>query len=189
MVSIKDLVAVILTLLFVCGEAVTGQEPTPRPEPKTKLEAFQKQTGKVFIKGFSDVGQIHGTGSIEAICMEFTNATTKAKQTGIVIEVTEGGRLERTNRLFVDADEVTALLAGIDYVANVKADETKLSNFEATYRTKDDLAITSFSSVDGQIKTAVSSGDIGSAQAFISLDQLAELRALLFKAKVSLATL
>ena len=121
--------------------------------------------------------------------MEFTDATSKKRQTGIVIEVTEGGRLERSNRSFIDYDEIDPLLSGIDYIATVKPDATKLSNFEATYKTKGDLAVTTFSSSSGKIEATVKSGSIGAADAYISLQQLNQLSMAIQQAKSILDSL
>ena len=46
-------------LLLVGYNVASGQEPKGLPEkPKTKLESFQKQTGAVVIKGYSEIGRI-----------------------------------------------------------------------------------------------------------------------------------
>ncbi|MFZ5804891.1 MAG: hypothetical protein ACOY7U_08570 [Acidobacteriota bacterium] len=175
-----------MAFLALCvAEAVAQRSATVEKEPKTKLEAFQAQTGAVVIKGFSRIGRVSGLGSVEVIAMEITDAATRTKQTGVVIEVKESGRLENTDRSFIDYDEVDSLLRGIDYISRATADVTKLDQFEATYKTKGDFKVTTFGS-SGKIEAAVSSGYLRPATAFLSLQQLGELRAIIAQAKQKL---
>jgi hypothetical protein len=118
--------------------------------------------------------------------MEFTDASSGARQRGIVIEVTESGRLERSDRSFIDYDEIDPLLNGIDYISKIKSDVTPLGSFEATYKTKGDLSIVTFSSRSGKVEAAVKSGYVGATTAYLSLDKLQELRSLVVKAKATL---
>lgn len=175
--------------LIICGVAQAQQQPAPAPqEPKTKLESFQRQTGTVVIKGFSEIGEVAKLGSVSVICMEFTGATTGKRQIGIVIEVKQSGRFENSDRSFIDYDEVEPLLKGIDYIAKVKPDVTRLGNFEATYKTKGNFEATTFSS-SGKVEAAVKSGYLRGATAYLSLQQLAELRGVISQAKQKLDSL
>jgi len=174
-------------LLIACGDGNCQQLAKSAPaEPKTKLESFDKQTGAVLIKGFSDPGKVTGMGVVSVMCMEFTDASTGKRQTGIVIEVTES--VGRSDRSFIDYDEIDALLKGIDYICKIRPDATRLANFEAIYKTKGDVSVTTFSS-SGKIDAAVKSGYIGSATAYFSLQQLAEFKGLIAKAKQKLDSL
>ncbi|HEY5602727.1 MAG TPA: hypothetical protein VIM41_06430 [Gammaproteobacteria bacterium] len=155
-------------------------------EPATKLEAFQVQTGTVVIKGYSEIGKMAGLGTIEVNSMEFTDATSGKKQSGVVIEIKESGRLENTNRSFIDYDEVDSLLKGLHYISKATPDVTKLSQFEATYKTKGYFSATTFSNRSGKIDAAVKCGNYRPANAFLSLQQLGELRALIEQAKQKL---
>jgi hypothetical protein len=99
-------------------------------------------------------------GSFEVNAMEFTDATTGRKQSGVLIEIKESGRLENTDRSFIDYDEVDALLKGLDYISKATSDVTKLRMFEATYKTKGYFSVTTFSRDSGKIEAAVKSGYI-----------------------------
>src|SRR4030042_5710251 len=116
-------------IVLSCATVQAEQAITPPQEPKTKMESFQRQTGAVVIKGYSEIGVINGMGSVSVDCMEFKDATTGKRQMGIVIEVKESGRFENSERSFIDYDEASALLNGIDYISKVKADATRLRNF------------------------------------------------------------
>ena len=165
---------------------VAQQAPQAEREPKTKLEAFQAQTGAVVIKGYSEIGRVSALGSVAVTAMEFTDATTGRKQSGVLIEIKESGRLEISDRSFIDYDEVDALLKGFDYISKATSGVTKLSMFEATYKTKGYFSATTFSSRSGKIEAGVKSGLVRPAGAYLSLQQLAELRALIAQAKQKL---
>ncbi|MHA1263549.1 MAG: hypothetical protein ACTSSA_15995 [Candidatus Freyarchaeota archaeon] len=135
----------ILLLLTLWGTDARAQSsPIPQKERKTKLEAFQAQSGVVIIKGYSVIGRISGLGSIEVIAMEFTEASNRRKQKGIVVEIKESGKFADSNRSFIDYDEIQSLLKGIDYIASLRADVTDLNQFEATYQTKGNFKVTTF---------------------------------------------
>jgi len=168
--------------LFVVAQQTAQAEP----EPKTKLEAFQVQTGTVVIRGYSEIGRVTALGSVWVNAMELTDITSGRKQSGVLIEVKESGRLENTDRSFIDYDEVDALLKGLEYISKATSDVTKLKMFEATYKTKGDFRAATYSSTPGKIEAVVTSGYIRPASAFLSLQQLAELRSLIVQAKQKL---
>ncbi|MEK7727442.1 MAG: hypothetical protein AAB354_03460 [candidate division KSB1 bacterium] len=177
----------ILTLGMLFWKNINAQEQKATPqEPKTKLEAFEKQTGTVIIKGISEIGSVSGLGTVSVDCMEFTNVSTGVRQLGIVIEVKEGGRLERSDRSFIDYDEIEPLMKGIDYISKVTSNSTKLSNFEALYKTRGDFSVITFSGSSGKIEAAVRSGYIGSVAAYISTTKLSSLRSFIYQAKQKL---
>jgi hypothetical protein len=103
-----------------------------------------------------------------------------------LIEVKESGRLENSNRSFIDYDEVDALLTGLNYISQVTPSVTKLGMFEAMYKTKGYFSATAYSSKSGKIEAAVSSGYIRASSVFLSLQQLGELRTLIAQAKQKL---
>jgi hypothetical protein len=103
-----------------------------------------------------------------------------------VIEVKESGRLERSDRSFIDYDEIDSLLKGIDYISKITSKATMLQRFEAIYKTKGNLTVVLFSGDLGKTQAAVRSGYIGPVNAFISVDKLAELRGLIIEAKQKL---
>jgi hypothetical protein len=178
-------------LLFLLAVPLAAQ-PTPAvaaPPPATKLEAFEKQTGSVVVRGFTSIGSVRGTydGTVSVEAREFLNATTTKREYGIVIETKESGRLERENRSFVDYDEIDSLLKGIDYITKIDASASKLGDFQADYRTKGELEVSTFSS-QGGIMAAVTSGRIGSVMVIMGLSELAKFRTLIADAKAKIDT-
>jgi len=164
-----------------------AQQPAKAEEPKTKLESFQAKTGVVIIKGYSTVGRLtgqYGGGSVEVQSREFKDATSGLSIFGVTLTVKEGGRLETEERSFIDYDEIDSLIKGLDYVSKIDKSVTSLSSFEASYRTKGGLMITTFSdSSTGGVNAAVTSGR---ADVFIKLEDLVKLRQLLIDAKSQL---
>ncbi|MFA6012751.1 MAG: hypothetical protein WC799_22360 [Desulfobacteraceae bacterium] len=181
----KIYIIAVVALLFT--SIAYGQEPPETQKPATKLEAFQDRTGIVVVRGYTTVGAIRGRGMGSVITVDardFRDASNlKARQTGISITVKESGRIERENTAYIDSDEITSLLAGIDYVSKATKDITPLTNFEVEYRTKGNFNITVFNKSGGELSAEVSAGYIGNASAFISLPQIIELRQLILDAK------
>ena len=179
----KPILAVCLFVLFV-GSA-QGQAPQKAAEPRTKLETFQAKTGSVLIKNFSEIGKVIGLGTLTITSFEFVDAQTGKKEYGIGIEAKESGRLESEDRAYVDYDEIDSLLTGIDYIAKVNTDQSKLKNFEAHYKTKGDLDVATYSSRD-RIEAVVSVGRVRSVSVYLEMDKLQKVRQLIVDAKAAL---
>jgi hypothetical protein len=61
-----------------------------------------------------------------------------------------------------------------------------MKSFQADYKTKGDLEISTFSDSNGGIGSAITSGEIGPAQVFLPHDGLVQLRALIVDAKAQI---
>jgi hypothetical protein len=163
------------------------RKPSPAREPKTKLEAFEAQTGAVLIRGFQTIGILRGqlgtSATVEA--REFTDAGSGKKEFGIAITVIETTRYERKETSYIDYDEIESLIKGIDYIAKVDKSVTSFERFEADYRTKGDLSVATFTETN-KIQAAVNCGRIGGTSAYYTLPQIAEFRDLIKRAKARL---
>ncbi len=181
----KCLASFVLAFFALFPLDTFAQAPDVQRAPKTKLEAFEAQEGVVIVQGFSRIAELRGTfgGTVTVSAKEFTNATTGKRESGIMIEVKEGGRLERSNRSFIDYDEIEPLLRGIDYIGKVDKSVTKLENFQADYRTKGDLRVSTFNTSGGEMMVAVSSGHIGRTSVHLKFADLAAFRNYLSSAK------
>lgn len=180
---IIGLLAALALLIPSLWLVVARQPRQAEREPRTKLEAFQVEPGTVIIKGYSEIGEVLALGDVKVMALEFTDATTGRKQSGVRIEIKESVRLENTDRSFIDYDEIEALLKGIDYISKATSDVTKLKMFEATYKTKGSFSVTTFNNNSGEITATV---NIRSVSVFLSLPKLAELRTLIAQAKKNL---
>ena len=172
--------------VLVCGGASKVKQKLTEQEQETKLEAFKNQTGTVIITGRSDIGTVYATGSVKVVCIEIKDVKSEQRQMGIFIEVKKSEGYESEDQAFVDYDEIESLLGGIDYVSKVEARATKLSRFEAGYKTSGELRIVTFGPASGNIEVAVSAGSFGSTSAFMSKAKLSELRTIIAKAKQKL---
>jgi hypothetical protein len=117
--------------------------------------------------------------------MDFTDAQSATKVQGMVIEIKESGRLERSDRSFIDFDEIDGLLKGIDYIAKVQSPTTKQDFFEAKYRTRGDFGVTTFNSADASegIQVALTIGRISQVSVYLKLSDLPTFRELILMAK------
>jgi hypothetical protein len=165
-----------------CGHSI-GQEAK---EPPTKIEGFIGKSGSVIIKG---VGEASAVGNVSVRCLTFLEAGSGKKESGIAIEVSErmgfGAVPERSATAFVDYDETESLIQGIDYISRIDKSATSLPGFEAIYKTRGDLRITTFST-QGGVKVAVQCGHVVTATSYISIGQLTKLREALAAAKSTL---
>ena len=180
-----------VAFLSLAVPALSLAQPTGEAEkPKTKLEAFVGQDGVVIIRGFSKVGEVKGQyGSLLVVeSKEFTNAGTGKREHGITVEVKESGRLERSHTSYVDFDEIPSLLKGLEYIGKVDKSSTALDQFQADYRTKGDLVVSTFSA-EGGTKVAVSSGMIGRTSAYLAFADLERIRELIQNAYTTLEKL
>lgn len=174
----------ILCAALIAFPVCAQNTDVPTKAASTKIEAFSSRTGIVMIKGFQEVGRIRGTGMVTIDAREYRNASNpKQAEYGVLFEVKESGRLERENRSFVDADEIDALIQGIDYISGITKSITPLSNFEAEYRTKGDFSIVVFSQSGGELGVAVASGRVGKTNAFLKISDLERLKELIRDAK------
>jgi hypothetical protein len=179
-----------VVLLAIATPVLAQSEQSAEPEkPKTKLEAFVAQDGAVIVQGFSKIGEVKGQYGTSVVIesKEFTNASTGKKEHGITFEVRERSRLERDHTSYVDYDEIPSLIKGLEYIAKVDKSATPFENFQADYRTRGDLQISTYSTDGGaKIAAGVTSGTIGKTRAFLTLADLDSLRAFVETARAGL---
>lgn len=180
--------ALAVTCLFLAFSGGAFAETDTSEKPKTKLEAFQQQTGSVLIKGYTEIGSVvaiePSPASTTVRAMEFISATTNKKLTGIVIEITtmslRGMNVTGSDRSFIDYDEIENLLKGIDYISKAAKGVTKHDNFEVKYSTRGDFSATTFNTGNGEIKSSI---DVGRLSSHLPMDKFSEFRSFIVKAK------
>ncbi|WP_395717015.1 hypothetical protein [Prosthecobacter sp.] len=186
MTTKTTLSAVALFLAFPLLRYTHAQEAkAPPAEPKTKLEMFQARSGAVIIRGFSEVGSIQGqlSTSIAVECKEFTDASSGKKEYGITVTVKSTSRFEKSDTSFIDDDEIVSLLKGIEYIAKIDKTITKLADFQADYKTKGDMTVSSYSSSQGIVEAAVQCGRFNGTMAHLSMADLEQFTKLIAKSK------
>jgi hypothetical protein len=179
---------VLISLLFItCAASAAAQQNAPPPfEPLTKLEALDTQIGAVVVKNYTYVGSVSGfSGIVMVTGYEFVDAQTGRKDYGLGIELRETGRSEREARAYVDYEELDALLRALDYISKIDK-STSLENFEAQYRTRGELSVSTFIRPNGSLQAEVGIGIFRRATINISLGKLADFRKLVADAKAML---
>jgi len=176
----------ISTLLLPASHAANLKDSVPIA--KTKLEQFSAKTGVVLIRGFHKIGSAQGlyNTSVSIEAKEFTNVTDGTKQYGITIKAfKENGKYDKEHTSFIDYDEIDSLVEGINYIIKVKPEVTKFEDFQADYKTKGDLKISTFSS-GTKVLSAITSGNIGGVASYFNIEDLTKVKDLILNAKVKI---
>ena len=163
---------------------------TPPLAPATRLEAFAPSAGSVVTVGFDDLGSVatpSGDGRITVDVREVRDAAGTAVR-GLVVDVTESK--DRRDRSFIDADEVPALMSGIDALLSVTANPTPFGRFEVSYRTRGEFGMTAFNTNREEILYSVTAGRTLKAQITgLRLGDLQKIRAMFESAALKLSWL
>ena len=172
----------------VCAQRRWERVPPPRDPQffitRNNLEEFESRMETILIKGRTYVATLraqNGHARIEAT--EIRDATNSTKIQGVVITIVADGGPPGEIRGLIDYDEIDPLLKAFDTVA--KADETitKLTHFEARYRTKGDFEILVFKQFSGQVAAAVEAGFFDRSRLWLALDDFIKLRWQIAQAK------
>lgn len=188
----KKTIALIVVVMLAVPFSIAAQNLKDQvPSPKTKLEEFSAKTGAVIVRGFEEIGTVHGlySTSITVESKEFINVSAGKKEYGITIQVKkEDGRYDKENTSYIDYDEIQSMISGIDYISKIDKTATKFSEFQADYKTKGDFGISTFSSGE-KVMVAVSSGHIGQVTAYYNMSSLPAIRQIIEKAKAKIDAL
>jgi hypothetical protein len=169
----RHIASLLVLTCTACSTKASGPRSTPAAVPDSISTAKQGT-----IQGFTEIAKLPALygGHVAVRAKEFTDASSGSKEYGITVEVTDSSSLERENASYVDYDELESLIKGIDYIGRIDKTITHLANFQADYRTKGDLDLSTFSSNNGETLVAVKSGTIGGAQVFYKLGDLVRFR-------------
>ncbi len=182
--------ALIIAASFGSARAQRRWERVPPPRdpqfyvPRNKLEEFESRMETILIKGRTYVATLraqNGTARVEAT--EIRDTRNGERVNGVVITIVADGGPPGDIRSLIDYDEIDPLLKAFDSAA--KADETitKLTHFEARYRTKGDFEIMVFKQISGGVLTAVEGGFFDRSRLLLPLDDFIKLRWRIAEAK------
>lgn len=157
--------------------------------PKTKLGAFETNTGTVIIKAYEQIGTVTAGGSVMSVrCKEDTDVSTGCKEYGVSVRFTAGAHVEDT--IQIDYDELESLLNAIDCLSKIDWSVISLTGFDAVYSTKDGLRMAAFSSRrSGAIEFSLGSARMSSDPVRLTPTEVAQFRALLEQARNKLDSL
>jgi hypothetical protein len=106
--------------------------------------------------GFEDLGAVVGrTGGVILDVREVRDARGHSAG-GVGLLIHEGNT--RREQAFVDADEIPALLRGLDALLSVTGNPTPFKKFESRYTTKSRVALVAYSTASGAIEYSVQTG-------------------------------
>jgi len=172
----------------VCAQRRWERLPPPRDpqfyEPRNKLEEFEGRIGTILIKGRTYVATLraqNGTARVEATEIRDSNNSTRVA--GVVITMVADGGPPGEIRSLIDYDEIDPLVKAFDAIAKSDDSITKLTHFEARYRTKGDFEILVFKQVTGGVAAAVEGGFFDRSRLLMTLDDFTRLRWMIAQAK------
>lgn len=181
-----------LMMLFFCG-SVFAQRPGPEfrrqlscepLEPRTKLEAIESRYGRILIKGFSQISNLNARGGdLRLDAVELKDLFDSSRATGIVIALRRGTETVREERSFVDYEEIGPLLKALEAIGRADETITKLTGFEARYRTQGDLDVNVFRQARSGTAVSISSGICDRVTVWLTLDDLEKLRGMIVEAR------
>ena len=182
----KCLFVIICGLVLVPSTASTQvKEEAKAKEPATKLEAFLAKKGKLIIKDFYELGEVFGeygsTVEFDALVI-YEPGKESQRVRGVKIEVSGGGKYERSDASFLDFEEVESLSKAIEYIVDLlsKWEGVNKEYTEVIFSTKGDFQIGFFQKATERFSFA-SSGHIGKVTCYFPLDRLSSIKSIVNK--------
>jgi hypothetical protein len=121
--------------------------------------------------------------------VELRSIADSNRASGLLIQITEASQSPTEIQSFIDYEEIDPLIAALDTVYRVNDTITKMPNFSASYRTRDDFGIVVFKqtrtglAVRLESTTLSETGGIDRASILITLEELNRLRGIILEAK------
>ena len=158
-----------LVLLPMIASAQGENEGEPK-EPPTKLEAFLAKKGNLIVKDFYKLGEVAGRygSKIEFSALVIYEPGQESQRIrGLKIDITEGGKYERSNTSFLDLEEIESLSKALEYMGDLSAkwQNIKKEYTEVVFSTKDDFNI-GFYQIGSEQASFSTIGYIGKATCF-----------------------
>lgn len=154
--------------------------------PRNKLEEFESRESTLLIKGRAWVATLRtsdGVARVEATEIRDTANATRAM--GVTITIGTSNPPSEV-RCLIDYEEIDPLVRAFDEMAKTGDSVTKLSNFEAHYRTRADFEIIVFKQTSGGIAAAFEGGFYDRQRVLLTLEDFTRLRWMIVQAKQKL---
>ena len=138
----------------------------------------------ILIKGRTYVATLkaqNGYARVEATEIRDTRNSTRVQ--GVVITIVADSGPPGEIRALIDYEEIDPLIKAFDTVAKSDESITKLTHFEARYRTKGDFEIMVFKQIAGGVAAAVEGGFFDRSRLLLTLDDFVKLRWMIAQAK------
>jgi hypothetical protein len=173
--TVLRLTCVVLALATPAG----AQSPTivPLPQvlpPATRLEGFAAPPGSVVTIGYDRLGGVQGV----FVEVREVHDARGGSASGLVVTVSEEEARARQES-FVDADEIPALIKGLDTLLELSRNPTGFDNYEVHYVTRGELLLSALSTRNGGVVYGVQAGRVLKAQrAGLNSGEMLKLRGL-----------
>jgi hypothetical protein len=183
--------SLMLAVMFVIASSapVLSQErwqrlPPPRDAqfyaPRNKLEEFESRTSTLLIKGRTWVATLRTASAATRVeATDIRDAGNGTRAAGVTIAMSGATEI----RCLIDYDEIDSLIRAFDAMEKADDSVTKLSNFEAHYRTRGDFEIIVFKQTTGGIAAAIEGGFYERSRVFLTLEEFTRLRWMIAQAK------
>jgi hypothetical protein len=185
--------ALIVTAALGSVSAQRRWERVPPPRDpqfyvtRNNLEEFESRMETILVKGRAYVATLkaqNGYARVEAAEIRDTGNSTRV--VGVVITIVADSGPPGEIRALIDYEEIDPLVKAFDIIAKSDDSITRLTHFEARYRTKADFEIMVFKQVSGGIAAAVEAGFFDRSRLLMTLDDFVKLRWMLVQAKEKL---
>ena len=151
--------------------------------PRNTLEEFESRTSTLLIKGRTWVATLRtGAGAVRVEATDIRDAGNGTRASGVTITVSTSNA-NGDVRCLIDYDEIDPLVRAFDAMGKADDSVTKLSNFEAHYRTRGDFEIIVFKQTTGGVATAIEGGFFERARVLLTLEEFTRLRWMIVQAK------
>jgi hypothetical protein len=192
MSSTRSLLLLTLMILAcfgsVCAQRRWDRVPPPRDPQfyvtRNQLEEFESRMETILIKGRTYVAKLkaqNGYARVEATEIRDTSNSTRAA--GVVITIVADSGPPGEIRSLIDYDEIDPLIKAFDTIAKSDDSITKLTHFEARYRSKGDFEIMVFKQVSGGVAASIEGGFFDRSRLLMTLDDFTRMRWMIAQAK------
>ena len=192
MSSTRSLLLLTLMVLVcfgsVCAQRRWDRVPPPRDPQfyatRNQLEEFESRVETILIKGRTYVATLraqNGYARVEATEIRDTGNSTRTA--GVVITIVADSGPPGEIRSLIDYDEIDPLIKAFDTIAKSDDSITKLTHFEARYRTKGDFEILVFKQVTGGVAASIEGGFFDRSRLLMTLDDFTRMRWMIAQAK------
>ena len=184
-VALIAVVALCRSTTFAQLGASTPAGPSaPGMEAPTRLETLELRKSTLILKAYTEIGKVDGEegSSITVSAIEMKDTKIGTHEMGLAIQAAGGGEGTRSAISYVDFEEIAALLTAIDAISKPDPNATRLSAYEAQYRTRSNLEFVSFDSNNQRmisvraVQVIFPSGEVIWSTAHFRLATLASIR-------------
>ena len=174
----------------VCAQRRDKVPPPRDPQfyaTRNQLEEFESRVGVILIKGRTYVATLkaqNGYARVEAL--EIRDTSNSSRASGVVVTIVADSGPPGEIRSLIDYDEIDPLIKAFDTIAKTDDSVTKLTHFEARYRTATDFEIVVFKQVQGGVAATIEGGFFDRSRLLMTLDDFVKMRWMIAQAKEKL---